>query len=62
MPPGAIVEADTAKTEATTELLFKIELEIVGEVETVFSSRHDAIGTVGAHEHSDGVEYLINFF
>ena len=59
MPPGAIVEADTAKTEATNELHFKIELEIVGEIETVFSSRHDAIGAVGAHENSDDVEISI---
>ena len=59
MPPGAIVEADIAKTEATNELHFNIELEIVVEVETVFSSRHDAIGAVGAHENSDDVEISI---
>ena len=37
MPPGAIVEADIAKTETTNELHFKIELVEVGEVETDFS-------------------------
>ena len=59
MPPGAIVEADIAKIEATNEFHFKIELDIVGEVETVFSSRHDTIGAVGVHENSDDVEISI---
>ena len=42
MSPCAIVEADIAKTETTKELDNKIKLDVVGEVETVFSHRHDA--------------------
>ena len=59
MPPGAIVEADIAKTETKKQLHFKIALEVVGEVETVFSSRHDVIGADGAHENNDDVEISI---
>ena len=59
MSPGAIVEADIAKTETTNELLFKVGLVVVGEVETVFSGRQDAIGADGAHENSDDVEISI---
>ena len=53
MPPGAIVEADIAKSETTKVLHFNIELVIVGEVETVFSRRHDVIRADGAHENSE---------
>ena len=59
MPPVAIVEADISKTETTNELHFKIELDIVVEVETVFSRRQDAIGAVGAHENTNDVEMSI---
>ena len=61
MPHGAIVEADVAKPETTQQLLFEIELVVVGEVETVFSSHHDVIGADGAHENSDDVEISIHF-
>ena len=61
MPPGAVVEADVAKTETSSELHNKIALVVVGEVETVFSRRHDVIGAEGAHENSDDVEILIQF-
>ena len=56
MSPGAIIEADIAKTETTKELHFKIELEEVGEVETVFSRRHDVVGADDAHNNSDDIE------
>ena len=59
MPPPAIVEADIAKTETKSELHNKIALEVVGEVETVFSRRHDVIGADGAHENSENVELSI---
>ena len=59
MPPRAIVEADIAKTETSSELHNKIELVVVGEVKTVFSRRHDVIGADGAHENSDVVEISI---
>ena len=59
MPPGAIVEADIVKTETTNELLFQIELVVVGEIETVFSHRQDVVGAGGAHENSDDVEISI---
>ena len=62
MPPGAIVEANISKTETTNELHFQIELVVVGEIETVFSCRHDVIGADGAHENSDGVEISIIVF
>ena len=42
MPTCAIVETDTAKTETTKQLVDNIKLDEVGEVETVFSHRHDA--------------------
>ena len=32
---------------------FKIELVVVGKVETVFSRRQDVTGAEGAHENSD---------
>ena len=48
MPPGAIVEADIAKTETTNEFVSEIELVVVGEVEAVFSRRQDVIGADGA--------------
>ena len=60
MPPGAFVEADIANTETTNEPLNKIVLVVVGEVETVFSRRHDVIGAGGAQENSDDVEIFIN--
>ena len=56
MPPRSIVEADIANTETANELHFEINLVGVGEVETVFSRRHDVIGADGAHENSDHVE------
>ena len=59
MPPRAIVEADIAKTETSSELHNKIELVVVGEVKTVFSRRNDVIGADGAHENSDAVEISI---
>ena len=59
MPPPAIVEADIAKTETKSELHNKIALVVVGEVETVFSRRHDVIGADGAHEYSENVELSI---
>ena len=62
MPPPAIVEADIAKTETKSELHNKIALEVVGEVETVFSRRQDVIGANGAHENSDDVNIFIQFF
>ena len=49
MSPGSIVEADIAYTEATKELHSKIALVVVGDVETVFSSRQDVIGADGAY-------------
>ena len=61
MSPGAVVEADIAKTETTSELHNKIALVVVGEVETVFSRRHNVIGANGAHENSDDVEIFIQF-
>ena len=61
MPPPAIVEADIANPETTKELHNKIALVVVGEVETVFSRRHDVIGAEGAHENSDDVEIFIQF-
>ena len=59
MTPRAIVEADIAKTETTKDLLFEIELVVVGEVETVFSRRQDVIGAGGANENSENVEISI---
>ena len=50
MPTYAIVETDTAKTETTKELHFKIELDEVGEVETIFSRRHDVVEADDAHK------------
>ena len=61
MPPGALFEADIAKTETTNEFHFKIGLVVVGEVETVLSRRHDVIGADGAHENSENVEISIEF-
>ena len=58
MPPCAIVETDIAKTETTKELHFKIELHVVGEVETVFSRRHDVVEADDAHKNSDDFEIL----
>ena len=49
MPPGAIVEADAAKTEMTNDLRIKIELVEVDKVETVFSRRIDVTGAEGEH-------------
>ena len=49
MPPGAIIEADIAKTEMTNELHIEVELVVVGEVETVFSRRHDVVRADDAH-------------
>ena len=60
MPPPAFVEADIANTETTKELN-KIALVVVGEVETVFSRRHDVIGAKCAHENSDDVDIFIQF-
>ena len=60
MPPTAIVEADTAKSETTLELHFQIELHVVGEVKTVLSRRHDVINADDAHENSDDVEISIS--
>ena len=59
MPPGAIVEADIAKTETTNEFVSEIELVVVGEVEAVFSRRHDVIGADGAYGNSEHVELSI---
>ena len=59
MPPSAIVEADIANTETTNELHCKIELEAVGEVETVFSRRRYITGAVGAQENSGDIEIFI---
>ena len=59
MPTYAIVETDTAKTETTKELHFKIELDEVGEVETVFSRRHDVVEADDAHKTATT---LSNFF
>ena len=59
MPPNAIVEADTAKIETRKELHSQIELHVVGEVETVFSRRHDVVNADGARENSDDVEISI---
>ena len=50
MPPGAIVEADIAKTEITSELNTKIALVVVVEVETVFSRRRFVTGADGARK------------
>ena len=61
MPPCAIVEADIAKTETMKELHFKIKLDVVGEVETVSSRRHDVDGADGAHENSDDFEISIKY-
>ena len=61
MPPPAIVEADIAKTETMNELHKKIALVVVGEVETVFSRRHDVIGADGAHENSGDFELFIKY-
>ena len=61
MPPGAIVEADTADTDTTNELHNMIALEVVGEVETVFSRHHDVIGADGAHGNNHDVEIFIQF-
>ena len=47
VPPGAIVEADIAKTKTGPELEDEVELVDVGEEETVFSSRHDVIEVDG---------------
>ena len=47
MSPGAIVEADIAKTETGPELEDEVEFVDVGEVETVFSRRHDVVETDG---------------
>ena len=62
MPPGAIVEADVAKTEMTKELHIKIELDEVCEVETLFSRRHDVVGADGANKNRDDVEISILMF
>ena len=61
MTPGAIVEADIANTVTTNELHKKIALVVVGEVETVFTRRHDVIGADGAHENRDNSEISIQF-
>ena len=61
MPPPAIVEADIANIDTMNELHKKIALEVVGEVETVFSRRHDVIGADGAHENSGDFELFIQF-
>ena len=58
MPPGAIVEADIAKTEIMSELNTKIALVVVVEVETVFSRRRYVTGADGAQENSDYIEIL----
>ena len=62
MPSCAIVEADIAKTESTKQLGVKIELEVVGEVETVFSHRHDFDGADGADENNNDFEISIKMF
>ena len=61
MPPGSIVEADIANTDTTNELHNMIALEVVGEVETVFSRHHDVIGADGAHGNNDDVETFIQY-
>ena len=61
MPPPAIVEADIANIDTINEVHNKIALVVVGEVETVFSRRHDVIGADGAHENSADFELFIQF-
>ena len=47
MSPRAIVEADIANTKTGSELEDVVELEDVGEVETVFCRRHDVVDAYG---------------
>ena len=61
MPPPAIVDADIANIDTMNELHNKIALVVVGEVETVFSRRHDVIGADGAQENSGDFELFIQF-
>ena len=53
MPPPAIVEVDIANIDTTNKLHNKIALVVVGEVETVFSGRHDVIGADDEHENNE---------
>ena len=57
-----IVEADIAKTETTKKLHYKIKLDVVCEVEIVFTRCHDAVWADGAHENSDEFEISIKMF
>ena len=50
MSPGAIVETDIAKTKTGPELENEVELVDVGEVETVFSSRHGVVEADGGKQ------------
>ena len=47
MSPRAIVEAGIAKTKIGPECEDEVELVDVGEVETVFSHRHDVVEADG---------------
>ena len=50
MSLGSVVERHFAKRKTTRKFHFEIGLDIVGEVETVFSSHHQIVGSVGEEE------------